>query len=74
MTIAPITTRVRTIPVEVALGPADGLPRACAVTPDTISTIPKADLQEYIASLQTGKIAEVEAALRFALALPAGHR
>lgn len=73
VTIAPITTRVRTIPVEVPLGPADGLPRPCAVNLDIISTIPKADLREYIASLQHAKLAEVDAALRFALGLSEGN-
>lgn len=31
VTIAPVTTRMRGIPVEVPLGPADGLDRPCAV-------------------------------------------
>jgi mRNA interferase MazF len=73
VTIAPITARVRNIPVEVAPGPADGLPRPCAVNLDTIITIPKAGLQEYIASLQHAKLAEVDAALRFALGLSEGN-
>ena len=41
VTVAPVTTRVRGIPVEVALGPKDGMPRECVVNLDTVTTIPK---------------------------------
>ena len=44
-TIAPVTTRIRDIPVEVRLGPSDGLPRGCAINLDTIVS-PKATLKK----------------------------
>ena len=46
VTVAPVTTRIRNIPVEVILGPQDGLPRRCVVNLDTITTISKANLLE----------------------------
>ena len=69
VTIAPITTRVRDIPTEVPLSTADGLPKACVVNLDTITTIPKASLARMIGALTPDKLAAVERALRFALAL-----
>ncbi|HLY39156.1 MAG TPA: type II toxin-antitoxin system PemK/MazF family toxin [Candidatus Binatia bacterium] len=67
--IAPVTTRVRRIPTEVALGPADGLPRSCVVNLDTITSIPKRTLTARIARLAPQKRAAVDAALKFALGL-----
>jgi non-ribosomal peptide synthetase component F len=42
LTVAPVTTRIRRIPTAVGLGLADGLPKACVIHPDTITTIPAA--------------------------------
>jgi mRNA interferase MazF len=69
ITVAPVTTRVRGIPVEVALGPKDGMPRECVVNLDTVTTIPKDALTERLAVLSRSKMAAVEGALRFALGL-----
>ena len=69
VTVAPVTTRVRQIPVEVLLGPADGLPRECVVNLDSLVTIRKGSLQGRITALASNKLRAVEAALRFALAL-----
>lgn len=70
ITIAPITTTVRDIPVEVPLGPADGLPRPCAVNCDSIATISKTLLAGRITVLSPAKLAAVNAAIRFALSIP----
>src|SRR6266498_3996764 len=67
VTIAPITTRVRRIPTEVPLGPAEGLPKACVVNLDTITTIPRRALTEPIRPLPPEKLTAVERALLFAL-------
>ena len=67
--VAPVTTRVRRIPTEVALGPEEGLARACVVNLDTLTTIPKQTLTQPIGPLSPGKLAAVERALRFALDL-----
>jgi len=69
VTIAPVSTRVRGIPSEVPLGRREGLPRSCAANLDTITTIPKQILTRRIAVLEPGKLAAIERALRFALAL-----
>ena len=69
VTIAPVTTRIRGIPAEVRLGPADGLPRACAVNLDNINTIDKDMLQQFIVGLTEEKIRAVEDAIRFALGM-----
>ena len=69
VTVAPITTRIRRIPTEVPLGEREGLPRRCVVNLDTVTTIPKASLMQRLATLSPGKMASIERALRFALAL-----
>ena len=70
VTVAPVTTRIRDIPVEVRLGPPDGLPGDCAVNLDTITTIPKSILTERITLLSPEKLSALNDAIAFALALP----
>ena len=69
VTVAPVTTRVRGIPVEVALGPKDGMPRECVINFDTVTTIPKDALRERLTVLSRAKMTAVEGALKFALGL-----
>jgi len=69
VTVVPLTTHVRGIPSEVRLGPSDGLPRAGAANADEIVTIPASLLDRRIALLKPAKMAEIEEAVRFALAL-----
>jgi mRNA interferase MazF len=69
VTIAPVTTRVRGLPVEVSLGKDDGMPKVCAVNLDTITTVPKRCLVTRVATLTASKMDAVDAALRFALSL-----
>ncbi|MEX2431244.1 MAG: type II toxin-antitoxin system PemK/MazF family toxin [Dehalococcoidia bacterium] len=69
VTVAPITTRIRGIRTEVRLGLEDGLPRACAVNLDDIDTIPKAQVREFVVTLDVHKIQAVDAAIHFALGL-----
>ena len=69
VTVVPVTTRVRGIPVEVPLGRAEGLPRACAANADTITTIPKRTLVEYAGVLGASKAEALDGAIRFALGL-----
>lgn len=45
VTVAMVTRTVRDIPVEVPLGPEDGMPAECAVNLDDILTIPKTRLR-----------------------------
>lgn len=69
VTVVPVTTRKRDIPVEVPLGREEGLPRSCVANADTIATIPKAALVGYAGVLAPDKLAALEAAVRFALGL-----
>ena len=67
--VAPLTTHIRGIPSEVSLGDEDGVPRACVVNLDTITTIAKASLREQLAVLSAEKSKAVEEALHFSLGL-----
>ncbi|MCK6459618.1 MAG: type II toxin-antitoxin system PemK/MazF family toxin [Planctomycetes bacterium] len=67
-----MTTRVRGLAVEVPLGREDGVPKACAVNLDTITTIPKATLKDRITYLRAAKRRALDEAIRFALALEEG--
>jgi mRNA interferase MazF len=69
VTIASITSRVRRVPTEVPLGLDDGLPRACVVNLDRLTAIPRRSLSRRITTLSPDKVAAIEDALRFALAL-----
>jgi len=69
ITIAPITTGIRAIPVEVPLGITQGLSKACVANFDSITTVPKSCLSERISPLSPNKIAEMDEAIRFALGL-----
>jgi len=69
VTVAPITTTIRGIPSEVALGIDDGLPQACAVNLDHLQTVPKAKVGRLITSLSSEKMAQASAALCFALGI-----
>ena len=64
---AEITTTIRRIPVEVALGATEGLPKQCAVNCDNLRTIAKQLLVERICQLPPRKIVEVKKAVGYAL-------
>lgn len=65
VTVAEITTTIRGIPVEVPLGPDDGLPKRCVANLDTIITIRKELLAERITSLEGDKLNQIKAAIKF---------
>ena len=67
VTVAELTTTIRNIPVEVQLGPEDGVPKRCVANLDTIITIRKELLKERIVLLSSEKIQEINSAIRFAL-------
>lgn len=62
---------MRGIPVEVVIGPKDGMPRECVINLDTITTIPKDVLTERLTQLSKSRMAAVDRALKFALGLEA---
>jgi mRNA interferase MazF len=69
LTVAPITTTIRRLPTEVLLGPEDGLPTVCVANLDCIYAAPKSKIGALIASLTEDRLAQVEAALLFALGM-----
>jgi mRNA interferase MazF len=69
VTVVPLTTRVRDMPVEVRLAPGDGVPRPCVANTDNILTVNKLILVRRVGPLAPDKLRAVEDALRFALAL-----
>jgi mRNA interferase MazF len=70
VTIAPLTTTIRSIPVEVRLGSREGLPRECAVNLDEIQTIRKERLIRQLTSLSPEVMGKVDGAIKFALGIP----
>ena len=70
ITVVPVTRKVRGIPVEVGLGPADGIPRKSVANADSIMTIPKDLLVGYLTALSPEKVEAVGRAIKFALDLP----
>jgi len=69
VTVVEVTTIVRAIATEVPLSKRDGLPKRCVANADSLVTIPKIWLETRIAPLSPEKIAGLDAALRFSLAL-----
>ena len=65
---AEITTTVRKIPVEVAIGRREGLVSACVANLDNIRTIPKTWLDTRAGALAPSRFREVKRALGYALA------
>ena len=69
VTVAEVSTVIRAIASEVALGRPDGMPRACVINTDNLVTIDKTLLESKLVSLRAEKLAELEAALAFSLGL-----
>jgi mRNA interferase MazF len=67
VTVAPITSTIRSIPTEVVLTEADGLPSTCVANFDNIQTVPQSNIGDCIARLSRRKMKEAAAALSFAL-------
>ncbi len=70
VTVALVTRTIRRIPVEVALGPEDGMAVPCAVNADNLLTIPRTALAGRITSLSHDKLDALGRAVKFALDLP----
>lgn len=64
--VAPVTTRVRSIPTEVPLGAAEGFPKPCAANFDNVFTIRRDRLTSRSGRLEDSRLDEVCRALRFA--------
>lgn len=70
ITVAYLTSHIRNRQVEVLLSPdEDDIPRDSVVNLDSINTISKTALQEYICTLSAARMLEVKAAILEALEL-----
>lgn len=69
VTVVPVSQTIRNIPVEVPLGPPDGIPRESVANADTVTTVPKSFLREYLATLAPAKVRALDEAIKFALDL-----
>ena len=69
VTVAEVTTKIRGIPVEVVLGPEDGLTKKCVVNLDTIATMRKDLLIERISLLRSEKLRQIDEAIKFSLSI-----
>ena len=65
-TVAEVSTTIRNIPVEVELGPAEGLSRASVANVDNIHAVALSRLSSRIGRLSAERASEVERALGFA--------
>lgn len=64
--VAPVTTTVRGIPTEVALGSAEGLPQPCAANCDNVFTLRRDRLRDRITQLTGADLDRMCEAYRFA--------
>jgi mRNA interferase MazF len=67
---AEVTTHIRGIPQEVALGKKDGLPRTCVAKLDNIHLVPTRSLGAVLAVLGASRHVDVKRALGHALFWP----
>jgi len=67
VTVAPITSTIRAVASEVALGTEDGMKSPCAVNLHNIVTVPKEGLGRRVARLDDHRLDEICAAIAFAL-------
>jgi mRNA interferase MazF len=52
---APVTTRVRSVPSELPLGPADGLPHECVASFDNLQPMPKSMLVRRVGAVEPAR-------------------
>ena len=65
--VAPITSRIRSIPSELAVGHEDGLPFDSVASFDNLRVVPKAYLVDQICALRPARLAEACAAAQAAI-------
>jgi len=67
VTVAPITSTIRSVPSEVVLNEEDGMKRLCAVNLHNAVTVSQGRLGRRVAHLSSLRMSEICAALRFSL-------
>jgi len=68
--VVEVTSTIRDIPVELSLGPAEGLPRRSVANFDNVHVVPRSRLVSRIGSLRPARIVEVKRAVGYALGWP----
>jgi mRNA interferase MazF len=66
---APVFTNGSGLSTQVAIGPSEGLKHDSWIVCDNLRSLPKADLTQFVGSLSWSKLAELDEALRIALAV-----
>lgn len=69
VTVVAVTSRVRDLPTEVAVGTTEGLARDCVANCDNVFTIPKRTLERRRGALGPEALRQLDSALRIALDL-----
>jgi mRNA interferase MazF len=72
VTVAPITSAIRGVPSEIALGPEDGMRQACVINLHNLVTIRQEILGRRLTQLNSRRMSEVCSALSFALGCDSG--
>ena len=69
VTIAEVTRVVRSLPCEVPLSSAEGMPVECVINTDGLHTIPQTRLRQRITQLSGEHLFRLDQALRYSLGL-----
>jgi mRNA interferase MazF len=69
VTVAPVTSTIRGLSTEVAVGPANGLDHPCVISCDNIVTVPREALGRQLGLLLPDQEAALAAAIRAAFDL-----
>ncbi|MGD0693351.1 MAG: type II toxin-antitoxin system PemK/MazF family toxin [Terriglobia bacterium] len=64
---APVHTRGEGLSTQVAIGPDEGLKHPSWIICDNLISVPKSDLTNFVGSLPSSKVAELNHALKVAL-------
>jgi mRNA interferase MazF len=70
LVVAEVTTRVRGIPQEVAMGPREGLASRCVANLDNMRTVHKSYFAERAGALGAARVPDVKRALGHVLGWP----
>lgn len=73
ITVAPITSAIRSVPSEVLLTEEDGMKLPCAVNLYNLMTVPQERLGKQVARLSAVRMREICAALGFSLGCDASQ-
>lgn len=69
LSVAPLTTRVRGIASQVTLETFEGVTERCAISLDSIQTVPKEAVDGFITLLTVTRLRELQRAVVFSLKL-----